>query len=416
MTIFRKGAIACSALLLLLGSVPANATSASPAKTTIMLDDYPLSFPIEPTVINGTTMVPFRVISEALRINVVWNGAAKTITATKAVGGQSKQVTLRLNDKKAFVGGQSALLNVAPISKGGYTLVPLNFFSSQFGAQVSWDGKTHTVDIRSPREDMYTVGFYATSSFKEIRYVPAFDSVAFGWTRIDDEGRITLQGESFFWPKPAGEITPEKIVDDVTADGSSPFLMVFGTDGKGQLTKMLTDEALRTQAIDTVMKLAADNGFQGITLDFEGLGWSGDIDLAKKTTTEFVRMLSEQAKPAGLKLSLAVHPLNGAYHGYDYKALAKYADELIVMAYPYEGEKGPEPMDRVDQAIRMALKEVPKEKLVLGISFGSEKAESVNAKIGLAKRYSLKGIAIWRIGIIGEAAMKQMERTITMNS
>ncbi|MCQ6562907.1 stalk domain-containing protein [Paenibacillus mendelii] len=415
MKIFRMGAVACCALLLLSGSIPVSAASTLPAKTAIMLDDYPLSFPIEPTVINGTTMVPFRVISEALRINVVWNAANKTITANKVVGDQTKKVTLRLNDKKALVGGQNVALNVAPIAKDGYTLVPLNFFSTQFGAQVSWDGKTRTVDIRSPREDLYTVGFYAISSFPEIHYVPSFDSVAFGWTRIDDEGQITLQGESFFWPKPAGDLTPEKIIDDVTSDGNSPFLMVFGTDGKGQLTKLLNDETLRAQAIDTIVKQASDNRFQGISVDFEGIGWSGDIEQAKQSYTEFVRLLSEQAKLAGLKLSLAVHPLNGAYHGYDYKALAKYADELIVMAYPYEGEKGPEPMDRVDQAIRMALKEVPKEKLVLGISFGSENAKSVNAKIGLAKRHSLKGIAIWRIGIIGEEAMKQMERTIILD-
>jgi spore germination protein YaaH len=43
---------------------------------------------------------------------------------------------------------------------------------------------------------------------------------------------------------------------------------------------------------------------------------------------------------------------------------------------------------------------------------GSEKDSTVNAKIGLAKRYDLKGIAIWRLGIIGETAWSQMNEAI----
>jgi len=76
------------------------------------------------------------------------------------------------------------------------------------------------------------------------------------------------------------------------------------------------------------------------------------------------------------------------------------------MAYAYEGENGPEPMRRVDEAIRLALDDVPAEKLMLGVSMGSENAASLDAKIGLAKRYSLKGIAVWRLGLIGEEAFR----------
>jgi spore germination protein YaaH len=45
---------------------------------------------------------------------------------------------------------------------------------------------------------------------------------------------------------------------------------------------------------------------------------------------------------------------------------------------------------------------------------GSEDAASIPAKIGLAKRYGLKGVAIWRIGLIGQAAFEQMSKSITM--
>ncbi|MDH4617782.1 hypothetical protein [Brevibacillus invocatus] len=111
-------------------------------------------------------------------------------------------------------------------------------------------------------------------------------------------------------------------------------------------------------------------------------------------------------------MTLILHPLNGAYKGYDYATLGAMADDLVIMAYAYEGEKGPEPMNKVDEAIRMALVHVPKEKLILGVSMGSENESSVNQKIGLAKRYNLKGYAIWRLGLINQASMEQIKQSV----
>lgn len=397
------------------GLPAASAASASVATTTIQLDGYPLTMPVEPLVISGTNMVPFRAIAVALQVEVAWNAASQTITAVKQVNGVDRTVVLKLNDKKATVNGTTVLLHVAPIAKNGNTLVPLAFFSSQFGAKVAWDGPTRTVTIQSPVDDLYTLGYYAISSYSEAAYVSRFDSVAFGWSRIDGDGKLTLSGETFRWPQAAGETTPESLVTDAGAQGTLPYFMVFGEDGDGELTKLLNDPMLSQAAIDEMIRIAQENRFGGIALDFEGLGWTGDFEQAQQSYTAFVSALAEQAKPLGLKLSLALHPLNGAYHGYDYKELAKVADELVIMAYHYEDETRPEPMKRVDESIRLALKEAPAEKLVLGISFGSEDESSVNAKIGLAKRYNLKGIAIWRIGIMGQAAMAKMQQTIVMD-
>lgn len=69
----------------------------------------------------------------------------------------------------------------------------------------------------------------------------------------------------------------------------------------------------------------------------------------------------------------------------------------------------------MDEAIQLALKQVDKDKLILGISRGSETAASINTKIGLAKRYDLKGIALWRLGIIGPATWAEMNKTIVLD-
>ena len=39
------------------------------------------------------------------------------------------------------------------------------------------------------------------------------------------------------------------------------------------------------------------------------------------------------------------------------KMLAAYADEIIIMAYDYSYEAGPEPLTRINEAIQLAMKE-----------------------------------------------------------
>ncbi|MBM7563111.1 spore germination protein YaaH [Paenibacillus sacheonensis] len=362
----------------------------------------------------GTTMVPFRAIAEALNITVVWSEKSQTVTATKMRDGAMTTVVLRKNDKKATVNGTPQPLRVAPAAKNGSIFVPLSFFGAQFGAAASWDGPSQTVSITSPIEPMYAEAFYAISSFKEVNLVQSFNAVSFGWTRIDETGNLTLEGKDFFWPQAAGTVTPETIVQDAADAGGKPNLMAVAMDGNGELTKLLHDQTLQASVIEQLVALAAQNHFSGITLDFEGLGLSGDLPTIRESYTSFVKKLDQSAEAAKLKLTLALHPQNSSYHGYDYKQLAAYADEIILMAYEYSYESGPEPMKRVDEAIRLALVDVPKTKLVLGISMGSENGQTVPDKIGLAKRYGLKGVAFWRLGLLGSNTMTAIQKSIVV--
>jgi spore germination protein YaaH len=412
--IWRKfGAILLTASIAAAPQVSA-AQTAKP-QVNIVLDGYPLPFAVEPIIVNGTTMVPFRTISEALGITVEWDQATKTITATDAHTSEKKVVKLTLNKENANVNGEEVRLAVAPMLSKQSTLIPLSFFSQQFGAAVGWDQTTKTVSIRSPKQDIHTLAFYAISSFSEAKYIPAFDSVAFGWSRIDREGNLTLQGKDFYWPKPAGEITPESIVRSAAEQGTSPSLMVFATDGNLELSGILENEEKREATAKQIADLAIEKGFEGIVLDFEGLGLTGDPAAVREEYNAFVRLVKEAVLPHGIRISLALHPLNSSYRGYDYKTLGGLADELIIMAYAYGDETGPEPAKRVDEAVRLALKEVSKEKLLLGISMGSENAASLHVKLGLAKRYGLKGIALWRLGLLGEDAYKELTRNIVLN-
>ncbi len=389
--------------------------AAAPSGVKIVLDGYPLPFPVEPVVMSGTTMVPFRAISEALGINVEWDQALKKITATKTDASGTKVVTLTLGTKNAGVNGEVVKLAIAPQTIRNNTMIPLSFFGQQFGAGVAWDQATKTVSITSPKSDIYTLGFYALSSYSEIAMLPSFDAVAFGWSGIDKSGQFTTTGTDFRWPQNAGDVTPESIVTNAAAGGTAPYLMVFSGDTAAELTKNLEDKALQEQTISGIVDLATQKGFQGITLDLEGLGLTGDKAKVQADFNAFVKNLSEKAHAAGLKLTVILHPLNSSYKGYDYKTLGSLADDLVIMAYDYLKEKKiPEPLNLVDEGIKLALQQVSKDKLILGISVYSENETSVNAKVGLAKRYGLKGIAIWRLGLIGQPVWNEMGKSVEL--
>lgn len=380
----------------------------------IVLDGYPLSFSGNPIIKNGTTMVPFRSISEALGIQVTWDQNTKTITAVKNRDTEAINVQLTIGNKQAKVNGQSVQLAVEPTTINGNTLIPLSFFSQQFGATVNWNQATRTVSITSPREKMYTLAFYATSSFSEVGAIPRFNSVSFGWSRIDEDGKFTTTGSAgdFRFPKPAGDITSETLVLDATKVGTTPYLMVLSGDTKGELTKIIENAEFRQQAILDMVTTAKDNHFKGILLDLEGLGLTTDKTQTRAAFTAFVKELDLAMNKEELQLSIALHPLNSSYQGYDYKALGDIADELIIMAYDYGTKGQPEPVNKINEAILLALEQTDKDKLILGINLYSENADSVSTVIGLAKRYDLKGIALWRLGLINSEEWSSMQQSI----
>ncbi|AHV98022.1 N-acetylmuramoyl-L-alanine amidase family protein [Paenibacillus sabinae] len=102
------------------------------------------SVPVEN--VNGTIMVPLRMIAENLGYKVDWNQSAKTVT----IGQQGKIIKLSVGQKTASVDGNSVTLSEAPILRNDTSLVPIRFISEQFGLKVDWDNKEKTVTITTP--------------------------------------------------------------------------------------------------------------------------------------------------------------------------------------------------------------------------------------------------------------------------
>ena len=109
----------------------------------IMLNGSSLAFTESPYVANGSTMVPMRVIFEALKAEVNYDAATQKITATKG----DTVVELVIGQKSAKKNGQTINLDVAAITRNGNTMVPLRFVAEALNAQVDWDNASQTVSI-----------------------------------------------------------------------------------------------------------------------------------------------------------------------------------------------------------------------------------------------------------------------------
>ena len=413
----RWGNIALAALLTLSiwTGTGAPAKAAAP-EIKVVLDNVPLPFATPPLINNGVTFVPFRTLAQSLGVTVQWDNGTKTVHAQAEVNGAPKRVALTLGQSTARVDGQAVQLLEAPMMRNNQVLIPLNFFSSQFGAKVSWTQSTRTVTVVSPQKEMHLRTFYALGSYGQRARMADMNSVAFGWSRINDQGEIVLDGADYFWPAPAGEDTPESIIAGVAAEGITPYLMVYSVDGRGELTKMLSDPVLRNKALDGIVELAVEKGFEGVQLDLEGLGLQLDPVAQQRLLNHFVEELHTRLTPLGIGISIAVPPPNGWYKGYDYVKLASLAEDLVLMAYDYRPDpnqtRAPEPNASVDQAIRQLLEMgVPKEKIVLGIHLWNETPATVGDKLGLAKRYGLKGAAFWRLTFHNDAFAEAIGRS-----
>lgn len=125
--------------VLLLNVVPAFAQG----EIKVIVNEKPLSFDVPPTIINSRTMVPLRAIFEAIGAEVIWNGAARTVTGIKG----SMAVVLKIDNTDAAVNNEHKLLDAPPVIIDGRTLVPVRFISESLGADVNWDAPTRTVII-----------------------------------------------------------------------------------------------------------------------------------------------------------------------------------------------------------------------------------------------------------------------------
>ena len=219
---------------------------------------------------------------------------------------------------------------------------------------------------------------------------------------------------------------------------------------------LLSDPVARTAQIAAISTLVQMHGWAGVDLDYESLP---SVD--REGYSSFIRDLSETLHQAHKRLSVTVHAKTGepgdwsGAKAQDWRMLGTSADEIRVMAYDHATEQSAPspiaPLSWVEQVLQLAVDEIPHEKILLGLgAYGYdwtnsadgislqwsdaetiahdhavtpawdtsssslwftysdthgrthtvwyENARSLQEKIGLAHRYQIAGVFIWRLG------------------
>jgi ligand-binding sensor domain-containing protein len=101
----------------------------------IYLENRYLISDASPVLEHGRTLVPMRLIFEALGAQVDWVAGERKVSALLG----DKELTLTIDDNIAYLNGEPIVLDVPARLIGERTMVPLRFVGESLGLKVDWD-------------------------------------------------------------------------------------------------------------------------------------------------------------------------------------------------------------------------------------------------------------------------------------
>lgn len=104
-------------------------------------DEYPryLDLKVSPIIENGRTLIPLRVVAEALGFQVEWQASNQKIIMHR----DQQQIEMRIGLDTALVNGVSVKLDSVPRLMMNTTMVPLRFIDQSMGYSVAYSSCWH---------------------------------------------------------------------------------------------------------------------------------------------------------------------------------------------------------------------------------------------------------------------------------
>jgi len=326
-------------------------------------------------------------------------------------------------------------------------------------------------------EKRVVMGFYTdpegpTPGSKEsmIKNAKLLDEVAFFWYSFDATGKVT----------PSGKVDL-KIKETAQKNGSKAYALVHNMNLTGTVGfdanlahRVLSNPAIRANLVTNLVNLTTKDGWDGISVDVEKTP-PGD----RNNFSAFVAELGKALKAKDKVLNISIpakfvdYPSDLWSGAYDYAAIGKSADQIILMTYDEHGlgtTQGPVASEGwVDRVIKYAVGKIPKEKIVMGLPVYSfdwgtnkptmpdylsyaqtverskkhgveiltdpsakvpqfsytangvrhevyfENIASLRAKMDNALKHKLHGVTIWRLGMEDPAIWDQLIKTYGTN-
>lgn len=183
---------------------------------------------------------------------------------------------------------------------------------------------------------------------------------------------FTEEGEVVYPPR-----DDEWMVRIAREAGSLPVLTLtpLGPDGmfnNNLIHQVVTEETRTNRLLNELVGIMKEKGYGGIDIDFEYI-LAEDRDYF----TAFVEQTAEIMHENGFVVTVALAPKTSAdqkgllYEGKDYGALARAADEVLLMTYEWGYKYGPPmavaPLNMVRRVVDYAVTEIEPGKINLGI-------------------------------------------------
>lgn len=95
---------------------------------------------------NNVSFVPFRELFEMLNMNIEYNPKLKQVAGSKG----DFKITFTIGSTTAYVNGQKKVLQAAPFTQNGTTLIPLRIVGEATGHVVYFTAAGNVIQINSP--------------------------------------------------------------------------------------------------------------------------------------------------------------------------------------------------------------------------------------------------------------------------
>ncbi|HOA80299.1 MAG TPA: glycosyl hydrolase family 18 protein [Defluviitaleaceae bacterium] len=202
--------------------------------------------------------------------------------------------------------------------------------------------------------------FKVESSEVPSKFEPIYglDVLSPSWFEIEDEeGNLR-------------NIASRRYVDWAHSQGYQVWAMITNPFSDPDLThKVLSNTDSRENIIKQLLAFSSIYNLDGINIDFESL---------KKETGEyyvqFIRELTPLLKEQGLVVSVDMYVPSGWTRHYNRSEVGKVVDYIMIMGYDEHWSTSPKSgsvasIGWVEEGIKNTLKEVPNEKVILGIPY-----------------------------------------------
>ncbi|AGB18687.1 S-layer homology domain-containing protein [Thermoanaerobacterium thermosaccharolyticum] len=168
----------------------------------------------------------------------------------------------------------------------------------------------------------------------------------------------------------------DAVKDEAIKNNIAPLLLVHnirgGTFDNSLIHSVLSNKAARNNLIDNIENAVINGDYKGVNIDFENVGY---VD--RQNYNQFLSDLKSKLDRDNLLLTVAIPALtadspNSLWAGgFDYAAISKIADKIIIMAYDQHwsgGNSGPIcSIDWLQNVTKYALSTIDKDKIVMGL-------------------------------------------------